>query len=508
MHPKNPYNDARPDFAVLAGKYAELKPFVRGNNIDFTDAAALRALTTVLLKEDFDLDVRLREDRLCPTVANRLDYVLLCLDLAGPGPVRAIDIGTGHVAIYALLVHRLRPDVHMTATELDATSLAHARETVAANKAGGSINVIAAPEGRIFPLPAAGEDLDGAEYAFTMCNPPFFASAAEVEASRARKAGPAPAAPTAAANEEVTRGGEEAFVGAMIAESRGLPVRWFTSLVGRYESLHALVRRVREVTDNYYVVSLRQARTARWVLIWGYGKERLPDSMTRPAMLDPTTSFARLLPPPNTFSIKPDPPRTRAEIAGVVFRALEECGLWSGAGARGGAAATCGGSGKEGIGAASSETEPAAAAEEAGAPEVVESSRRNTGDAADDRVERAPDDRASDDRATDDRATDERAIKDGADEAISTDDQPHAHDPITLAPMANTWSRAARRAAQRGEAPALASEPLFRARLRITGSDAGEVSLDWEWGEREAVDGFWKYVLSKSGLLKLLFSRI
>ena len=39
------------------------------SQIDFKDANALRALTTALLKEDWNLDVQLREDRLCPTVS-------------------------------------------------------------------------------------------------------------------------------------------------------------------------------------------------------------------------------------------------------------------------------------------------------------------------------------------------------------------------------------------------------------------------------------------------------
>lgn len=38
-------------------------------SIDFKDAAALRALTTCLLKEDWGYDVELPEDRLCPTVS-------------------------------------------------------------------------------------------------------------------------------------------------------------------------------------------------------------------------------------------------------------------------------------------------------------------------------------------------------------------------------------------------------------------------------------------------------
>lgn len=322
MHPKNKYN-TRPDFSALASRYPALAPFVHDGRIDFNDAAALRALTTALLEADFGLQVELRDDRLCPTVRgphcpspadtrsrigtptpntaanSRLDYALLCLDLVPyttPRPLRALDIGTGHVAIYALLLHRLRPDAEVVATELDPLSLAHARATVAANCASpappsssapspnsppttgplkGRVTVLSAPDDRIFPLLPSG----ATEYTFMMCNPPFFSSAEEVAASRQLKAGRAPAAPTASANEEITDGGEVDFVSRMIAESVPLAakVAWFTSLVGRYDSLAALVPRLKKVTGNYYVVSLRQARTTRWVLIWGFGKYRLPD---------------------------------------------------------------------------------------------------------------------------------------------------------------------------------------------------------------------------------------
>jgi len=40
--------------------------------IDFQDPSALRALTRCLLKEDWGLDVDLREDRLVPTVRSLL----------------------------------------------------------------------------------------------------------------------------------------------------------------------------------------------------------------------------------------------------------------------------------------------------------------------------------------------------------------------------------------------------------------------------------------------------
>lgn len=165
--------------------------------------------------------------------------------------------------------------------------------------------------------------------------------------------------------------------------------------------------------------------------------------MTRPAVLDPTTSFARLLPLPNTFSITPDPPRARGELAVAVLRALKESNLWPVAG------------------------------------------------------------------SSAEASTSERKAADAEAQATNGEDDPDADedDHIPLAPLANTWSRAARRAAQRNpdSAPAPNAEPLFRARLRITGEDSepGQVSLEWEWGrDREVVDTFWKFVLSKSGLLK------
>jgi hypothetical protein len=46
-----------------------VKTTEESSEIDFKDANALRALTTALLKEDWNLDVQLREDRLCPTVS-------------------------------------------------------------------------------------------------------------------------------------------------------------------------------------------------------------------------------------------------------------------------------------------------------------------------------------------------------------------------------------------------------------------------------------------------------
>lgn len=124
-------------------------------------------------------------------------------------------------------------------------------------------------------------------------------------------------------------------------------------------------------------------------------------------------------------------------------------------------------------------------------------------------------------------------------ESVSMDTMANEEGAILLAPTTNTWSRQARRAAQRaaqnpeaeGEATtsrpeaSANAEPLFRARLSFekpeapvpaatecdagTGGD-GDVALpnaratmEWQWGrDRTIVDAFWKFVIQKAGLRK------
>ncbi|KAL1413478.1 hypothetical protein Q8F55_001252 [Vanrija albida] len=439
MHPANPYN-TRPDFALLAREHPALAAYVttgeHGASIDFADAAALRALTAALLKADFGLDVALRDDRLCPTLANRLDYVLTALDLVAglPGPLRVLDIGTGHVAIYLLLLRFLRPEAQGVGSELDDVSREHAAAVLAANGiAESSIRLVPEARGNTLLGWLDDERVPADSWSLTMCNPPFFGSEAEAAEARALKAGAPPAGKTAAHNEEITRGGEEAFIAQMVDESVPLGQRcaWYTSLVGRYASLEPLVAAVRKVTDNYAVLSLRQARTARWVLAWSFGPARADDRLTRPETVVPGTSFARLLPLPNAFVFRPAEAQTVQALRAAVMPVLVGVGLAAG-----------------------------------------------------------------------------------------------DEDVVQLAPVAQSWSRAARRAAQREAGRAVGGEPaeggesdqapqppaahdppepLFRARLSFDPPSVAEpgaaLRIDWTWGrDRTTVDALFKFLVSKSGL--------
>ena len=80
------------------------------------------ALTKTLLVDSFQLDVEMKDDYLCPTIPNRLNYLCYLSDLlqcspldcsrkedddhrvhGSTDPPTVLDIGTGPYAIYAVL---------------------------------------------------------------------------------------------------------------------------------------------------------------------------------------------------------------------------------------------------------------------------------------------------------------------------------------------------------------------------------------------------------------------
>ncbi|MCJ1278758.1 hypothetical protein MMC21_006576 [Puttea exsequens] len=92
------------------------------------------------------------------------------------------------------------------------------------------------------------------------------------------KSRPPHSACTGADIEMVTPGGEVAFVGRMIDESKALGDRcqWFTSMLGKYLSVEVIVEWLRESgVDNWAVRDLVQGnKTRRWAVAWSWGAMR------------------------------------------------------------------------------------------------------------------------------------------------------------------------------------------------------------------------------------------
>jgi 23S rRNA (adenine1618-N6)-methyltransferase len=106
----------RSDFKELARQDADFAAVIQGRELDFNDAKSVMQLTKTLLSLDFGLKIVLPDDRLCPPVPNRHNYILWLKDLLDTStyePQRrqkvGLDIGTGASCIYPLLGCTQRP---------------------------------------------------------------------------------------------------------------------------------------------------------------------------------------------------------------------------------------------------------------------------------------------------------------------------------------------------------------------------------------------------------------
>ena len=110
------------------------------------------------------------------------------------------------------------------------------------------------------------------QFDFSMCNPPFFSDISE--ANRNPKT-----IESGTMNELVTEGGEVEFVCRMIEQSVKCQkrVKWFTSLVGKKASLKILMAKLSglKVTNVRTTVLHQGGQTARWVLAWSFGEDRI-----------------------------------------------------------------------------------------------------------------------------------------------------------------------------------------------------------------------------------------
>ncbi|KAF4507796.1 hypothetical protein G6O67_004259 [Ophiocordyceps sinensis] len=277
-----------PDFKRLARCDADFAAVTKGRELDFDDPASVVQLTKTLLKLDFGLAMELPENRLCPPVPNRHNYILWLKGLldtssyAPPGRnLVGLDIGTGASCIYPLLGCVQRP-WSFVATDMDAESLRWARRNVELNGLGHRIKVVdRGPEDALIPLDDLGLD----SIAFTMTNPPFYESEDALLQSAKRKSRRPYTACTGSLSEMVVEGGEVAFVNRILDESLVLRgrVQWYTSMLGFLSSVAALVDRLRDRgIQNYAITEFVQGnKTRRWAVAWSFGPMRPSEDVAR-----------------------------------------------------------------------------------------------------------------------------------------------------------------------------------------------------------------------------------
>ncbi|TKA45821.1 hypothetical protein B0A54_03506 [Friedmanniomyces endolithicus] len=252
-------------------------------------------LTKTLLKCHFGLTISLPDDRLCPPVPVRWNYIRWIQQLLDTTSetytdrydpsreVLGLDIGVGASCIYPLLACASRPQWRMMGTEIDQHSLDYARKNVVANglEQRARLKLSSSAEAPLIPLDAMGvEEMD-----FVMTNPPFYSSDQDMQASYTGKSAPPSAVCTGAENEMICPGGDVGFVSRILDESLKLGgrVQWYTVMLGKMSSLQTIIAKLREHGVTNFAVTCLQAgyRTKRWAVAWSFRDYRPRNDVAR-----------------------------------------------------------------------------------------------------------------------------------------------------------------------------------------------------------------------------------
>jgi 23S rRNA (adenine1618-N6)-methyltransferase len=246
-------------------------------------------MTRALLRVDFDLELHIPPDRLCPPIPNRWNYVAWIqslLDSTNPtyhsayDPDRKIvglDIGTGASAIYTMLCLRSRPKWIMCATDVDKKSFDAAVQNLTINGLVTRTKMLHTSDANpLIPLQYLGVDhLD-----FTICNPPFFLDEADMRKSmQGEGKTTAPnAVCTGSLGEMACPGGDLGFVTRIVEESLVLrdKVTWYTSMLGKLSSAKSIVELLKKHDVGNWAVGCIDTggATKRWIVAWSFGDLR------------------------------------------------------------------------------------------------------------------------------------------------------------------------------------------------------------------------------------------
>lgn len=290
MHPRNRFRTGY-DFAQLAASNPTLAPFVAPNpygdlSIDYANPSAVKALNRALLAHAYGVshwDVP--PGYLCPPIPGRSDYLHHLADLLAEGSgssiprgpsTRVLDIGVGASCIYPL-IGASEYGWRFVGSEIDREAVDWARHIVVANPAVANL-----VECRVQPSPGGyfqSVIAEGEEFAASMCNPPFHASAQEAAAGSRRKnrnLGQSKESPLnfgGQARELWCDGGELGFVRRMIAESAAAAgqCHWFTTLVSRSDDVPPLVEALQDAgTSDVRTLAMAQGHKQSRILAWTF----------------------------------------------------------------------------------------------------------------------------------------------------------------------------------------------------------------------------------------------
>jgi len=297
LHPRNLHR-SRYDFKLLVTNCPELKKYVAINphgieTIDFSIPDAVKALNKALLQTYYDIqNWNIPKNYLCPPIPGRTDYIHYLADLLAESnngiiptgsSVLGLDIGTGANCIYPILGNAIY-DWSFVGTDIDKKAIENCSMIIERNpKLIDAISLQLQIESRfIFKNIITPED----RFTFTMCNPPFHASAEEANKSTSRKVSNLnpkekknfnPVLNFGGHNAELwCDGGEIGFVTQMIYESAkyAMQCQWFTTLVSKRENLSSIYKTLNKVNAaSIKTIDMAQGQKNSRIVAWTFLSE-------------------------------------------------------------------------------------------------------------------------------------------------------------------------------------------------------------------------------------------
>ena len=296
LHQRNAHRFSY-DFEALILAYPELRNFLFTNQyqietLDFSNPDAVKALNKALLIQFYDIKIwDIPKHYLCPPIPGRVDYIhyladLLALNNNGQIPegdnVQGLDIGIGANCIYPILGNAVY-GWSFVGTDTDENAIQNCKKIIAENpKLIDVISLQLQTESRfIFKNIITAED----RFAFTICNPPFHASAEEAAKSNLRKTNTLqntkstePILNFGGQNAELwCDGGEIGFITQMIYESVKYPkqVLWFTTLVSKKDNLSSIYKTLNKVNAaEIKTIDMAQGQKTSRIVAWTFLTER------------------------------------------------------------------------------------------------------------------------------------------------------------------------------------------------------------------------------------------
>jgi 23S rRNA (adenine1618-N6)-methyltransferase len=292
LHPRNK-NRERYDFEQLKMAFLSLTEFVSPNlygddSVDFANPEAVKTLNKAILKHHYGIDFwDIPEGYLCPPIPGRADYIHHISDFlarnnygkipTGSG-IKCLDIGVGASCIYPL-IGIVEYGWSFIGSDIDQPAVESSARIAASNPvlAGNVVCKLQTnPKDFFYGIIRKDELID-----FSVCNPPFHASAKEAQLGTTRKLNNLnlnrstdPVLNFGGQNHELwCDGGEEKFVGNMILQSKKFAKNcfFFSSLVSKESNLKSIYKFLeRAEVSGFETIQMGQGNKTSRIVLWTF----------------------------------------------------------------------------------------------------------------------------------------------------------------------------------------------------------------------------------------------